>query len=278
MVERSKSSAFICWFGLAVAAVLLAFPFFWIVATSLKSLPEINRYPPVWWPSQLNWHNYGDAWSAAPFAKFYRNSILTGVAATALQVLMALLMAYAFAVIRFPAKHALLVAVLATMMIPDEMKLVPNYLTLRRLGWIDTYWALVIPPAAHAFPVFVLYQYFRTLPTELLDAARVDGAGHVRLAFRIVTPMSKPVLLAVTLVAFLGRWNDYLWPLIVTNRVAMRTLPIGLAYLKEAEAGRGVRWNLLMAGTVFVVIPVVILYSILQRQFVAGITRGALKG
>jgi ABC-type glycerol-3-phosphate transport system permease component len=126
--------------------------------------------------------------------------------------------------------------------------------------------------------VFVLYQHFRSLPSALLDAARVDGAGHLHIAFRIVTPVSKPALTAVALVAFLGRWNDYLWPLIVTNRVVMRTLPIGLAYLKEAEAGRGTRWNLLMAGAVFVVIPVVILYSILQRQFVAGITRGALKG
>ena len=155
-------------------------------------------------------------------------------------------MAYGFVFIPFPAKRILFLLVLATMMIPVEMKLVPNYLLLKQLNWINTYWALIIPPAAHAFPVFVLHQQFRTLPTELLDAAHVDGASHLQILLRIVTPMSRPLLAAVALVSFVGRWNDYLWPLIITNSLTMRTLPIGLAYLKETQEG-GNRWNLLMA-------------------------------
>ena len=264
---------------LALAAItgLLVFPFAWMVLTSLKPLPQVTAYPPTWFPSEFRWENYRDAWNAAPFARFYVNSAVTGVAATALQLAVALLMAYAFAWIRFPGKAALLLLVIATMMVPDEMKLVPNFLVLRRLDWIDTYWALIVPPAAHAFPVFVLYQQFRVLPSALLDAARIDGAGHLRIALGIVAPLSKPALAAVSVVALLGRWNDYLWPLVVTNRTIMRTLPIGLAYLEEAEAGRGIRWNLLMAGSIFVVIPIVILYIMLQRQFVEGVTRGAVK-
>ncbi|MBX7257109.1 MAG: carbohydrate ABC transporter permease [Candidatus Hydrogenedentes bacterium] len=263
--------------ALILVTGLLVFPFAWMALTSLKPLAEVTAYPPAWIPSELRWENYREAWNAAPFGRFYMNSAITGIAATSLQVAIALLMAYAFAWIRFPGKSALLILVIATMMVPDEVKLVPNFLVLRRLDWIDTYWALIIPPAAHAFPVFVLYQQFRVLPAALIDAARIDGAGHLRISLGIVTPLSKPALAAITVVALLGRWNDYLWPLVVTNRTIMRTLPIGLAYLKEAEAGRGIRWNLLMAGSIFVVIPIVILYIILQRQFVEGVTRGAVK-
>lgn len=262
----------------ALAVGFLSLPFFWMVMTSLKSNAELSAYPPPWLPGRPIWENYVDAWNAAPFGRFYFNSVFTGVATTALQVVFAVLMAYAFACIRFPGKQILLMLVLSTMMIPDEMRLVPNYLLLDKLGWIDTYWALIVPPIAYAFPVFVLYQHFRTIPHALFDAATVDGAGHFRTVWQIVMPLSRPVAVAITLVCFLGRWNDYLWPLVVTNSERMRTLPIGLAYLKkEAEEG-ATPWNQMMAATVFVVIPIVILYSILQKQFVAGITKGAVKG
>lgn len=261
---------------LTIAAIILGLPFFWMVATAFKPLPEIIVYPPRWLPREIRPENFVEAWNAAPFGRFYLNSIVTGVAATALQVVFAAFMAYAFVFIRFPAKRFLFLMVLATMMIPVEMKLVPNYLLLSRLGWINTYWALILPPAAHAFPVFVLQQQFKTLPRDLIDAAKVDGAGHLQILLRVVTPVSRPLLAAVGLVSFVGRWNDYLWPLIATNTVAMRTLPIGLAYLKETQEG-GNRWNLLMAGTIFVIIPIMILFLFTQKQFVEGITRGAVK-
>lgn len=269
----------VLWYVATVLACgVLGLPFFWMLMTSLKSNGEVSAYPPPWFPESPVWGNYVKAWNAAPFEWFYFNSLFTGVAATLLQVVFAALMAYAFACIRFPGKQVLLIVVLSTMMIPDEMKLVPNYLLLDKLGWIDTYWALIVPPIAYAFPVFVLYQHFRTIPHPLFDAATADGAGHFRTAWQIVLPLSRPLVVAVTLVCFLGRWNDYLWPLVVTNSERMRTLPIGLAYLKkEAEEG-ATPWNHMMAATIFVVIPIVILYSILQKQFVAGITKGAVKG
>ncbi len=262
---------------LGASAVILGMPFFWMATTALKPIQEVVIYPPKWLPSEIRLENFVEAWQAAPFDRFYINSVVTGVATTVLQVIFALFMAYAFAFISFPAKNLLFLLVLSTMMIPVEMKLVPNYLLLKELGWINTYWALIIPPAAHAFPVFVLFQQFRTLHRDLLDAATVDGATHVQTLLRVVAPMSRPLLAAVALVSFVGRWNDYLWPLIVTNKVAMRTLPIGLAYLKETQEG-GNRWNLLMAGTIFVVAPILVLFIFTQKQFVEGITRGAVKG
>jgi sn-glycerol 3-phosphate transport system permease protein len=163
------------------------------------------------------------------------------------------------------------------MLIPDEMKLVPNYLLVSGLGWRDTLWALTVPPAASAFPVFVFYQHFRMLPPDLAEAARVDGASHFRVLFQLLVPVSRPVIYAVTLVAFLGRWNDFLWPLVVTDRVSMRTLPVGLAYLRDVETNTA-NWHLLMAGAVFVIMPVVLLFIITQRRFITGVIQGAVKG
>lgn len=261
---------------LTIVAIILGLPFFWMIITALKPVQEVIIYPPSWLPQEIRLENFVDAWNAAPFGRFYINSIVTGVATTVLQVIFAAFMAYAFVFIRFPAKRFLFLLVLATMMVPLEMKLVPNYILLANLDWINTYWALIIPPAAHAFPVFVLEQQFRTLPQDLIDAAKVDGASHFQILVRIVTPVSRPLLAAVGLVSFVGRWNDYLWPLIVTNEVTMRTLPIGLAYLKETQEGSN-RWNLLMAGTIFVIVPILILFIMTQKQFVEGITRGAVK-
>lgn len=264
--------------ALLCATALLALPFFWMLITSLKSPAEVAAFPPTWLPRDLRFENYADAWRIAPFARFYINSIAVAGTATLLQVVFAILMAYAFAVIRFPAKNVLFIAVIATMLLPEEMKLVPNFLLLRELGWIDRYPGLIAPAVAHAFPVFVLYQQFRQVPISLIEAAKADGASHWWLLWRVVVPTSRPALAAVTVIALVGQWNAYLWPLIVTNSQHMRTLPLGLAFLrKQAEEG-SLSWNLLMSAAVFVVVPMVICYVIAQRQFIEGITRGALKG
>lgn len=262
----------------AAAAIVgaLTLPFYWMIVTALQP-PEALIANAAWWPSEFRWANFTDAWHAAPFGRFFVNSIVTGVAATAIQVIGAILMAYAFAVIQFPGKPFIVVAVIATMAVPEEAKLVPNFLLMRDFGWIDTYWALIIPPAAHAFPVFVLFQQFRAIPATMRDAARADGAGHWRTLWHVYVPMSRPAIAAVVVIAFLGRWNDFLWPLIVTNTNAMRTLPIGLAYLRGLEE-TGTQWPLLMAGCLLVILPILLLYAAAQRQFVEGITRGAIKG
>lgn len=260
-------------FGLlAGASLLIAFPFYWMAITALKDPAELALSPPTLWPREPRWSNLAEAWRSAPFPRMFLNSLATSAAATALQVGTALGMAYAFAVVRFPGKKVLLMLVLATMMVPDELRLIPNYLLMDRLNWIDTYWALIVPPAAHAFPVFVLYIHVRGIPREMIDAARVDGAGHFRVLARVVLPLSGPVLAAVTAVVFVGRWNDFLWPLVVTNAESVRTLPIGLAYLKSSQE-TAIQWQVLMAGAIFVIIPVLAWFAMAQRRFVAAFTQ-----
>lgn len=295
-------------YGLLILATLvLGLPFFSMITTSLKTPQEvILNNPPKFLPEIPQWSNFATAWAVAPFDLFYFNSIFTGLASTFLQVLFALLMAYALVFIEFPFKRILFLLVLATMMIPVEMKLIPNFLLLKQLGdlsraadapvqmalsaigWkmapaqlccgINSYFALIVPPAAHAFPVFVLHQQFRILPRDLIDAAKVDGANHLQILWRVVTPLSRPVLAATVLISFVGRWNDYLWPLIITQSEAMRTLPVGLAYLRAASEEVSTPWNLLMAASIFVIAPIFILFLFTQKQFVEGITAGAIKG
>ena len=254
---------------LGAATVVLAAPFYWMCITALKSAAEAAQFPPTWWPREIHVENFAEAWRSAPFARFYFNSIVTSSASAALQMGLAIPMAYAFAWMRAPFKKVLYLAVIATMLVPDEMKLIPNFLLLDQLGWINTYAALIIPPAAHAFPVFVLHQQFLTIPRDLIDAARTDGAGHGRILLSVCLPMSMPMVVAAALVAFLGRWNDLLWPLIATDSASMRTLPVGLLYLQGTHEG-GLQWNLLMAACMFVIIPVLGLYAFGQRYFTAG--------
>lgn len=268
---------YVYFFGAALASFFLALPLIWMVLTSFKSSQEVLIYPPIWFPRQFRFENYLRAWEAAPFGRFYFNSVYTGVTSTLLQVLFSLLMAYAFVFVPFRGKTVIFLVVLATMVIPIEMKLIPNYVFLSKLRWINTYRALIIPPAAHAFPVFVMVQALKTVPSSLIEASVVDGAGHLRILYRIVLPLSRPMLAALFLVSFVGRWNDYVWPLIITSRESMRTLPVGLSYLKEIQ-GAGGQWNLIMAASVFVILPTLILFLFAQKQFVSGLTGGALKG
>lgn len=277
MVGESRTVRLLCAVAAWAGVALLALPFFWLAISALKPLPDLFAYPPKWWPSEVQWSNFAVAWNAAPLGRFFVNSIVTGIVTTTLQIAFAALMAYAFCWLRVPGKSLLFLAVLATLMIPEEMKLVPNYLLLARLGWIDTYSALIVPPIAHAFPVFVLYQQFRVLPHDYVEAAQIDGAGHLRRLWMVVAPLSRPVVVATTLIAFLGRWNDYLWPLVVTNRIEMRTLPVGLAYLKQVQEQGIPHWNVVMAAAIICIAPMVTAYAFAQRHFVAGLTQGGLK-
>lgn len=278
MDNTKEGGRAVVWFFLAaVTSFVLALPLIWMVLTSLKSSQEILIYPPAWFPGRVRFENYVKAWEAAPFGRFYINSIYTGVASTLLQVVFSLTMAYALVFVPVRGKNVILLFVLATMVVPIEMKLIPNYVLLSRINWINTYQALIIPPAAHAFPVFVMVQALKTLPASLIEASIVDGAGHLRILYRIVGPLSRPMLSALFLVSFVGRWNDYVWPLIVTSRESMRTLPVGLSYLREIQ-GAGGQWNLIMAASVFVIVPTLVLFLFAQKQFVSGLTGGALKG
>ncbi|TQM14634.1 carbohydrate ABC transporter permease [Pseudonocardia kunmingensis] len=260
---------------LGVAAVFLG-PLYWLLATSLKTPDEIYQFPPAWWSSGLTWENFRLAWEAAPFDRFFVNSTVATVAGTALKVVNAVLTAYAFVHLRFPFKNVLFLAILGAMMVPGHVTLLPNYLTVASLGWINTYAGLIIPGIGSAFATFLMRQHFLTLPREVTDAASVDGAGHLRTLWQVVLPMSRPMLVTVVVITAVEEWNNFVWPLIVTNTAEMRTLPIGLLLLKDQEGPAN--WGTTMAGTTFVLVPMLLIFFVAQRWIVGGITAGAVKG
>jgi multiple sugar transport system permease protein len=266
---------------LILGAVVMVMPFAWMLSTSLKNQNEVFSYPPEWIPSTLVWENYVRAWQAAPFARYFVNSIIVAVAVTLGTLVTSSLAAYAFARIRFPGRDALFAIYLSSMMIPHQMTIIPSYLVLGDLGalspalGLDTYFALIAPFLASAFGVFLLRQSFLTLPNELEDAAILDGCGKLGFLWRIVIPLSRPALATLALFTFMANWNSYLWPLIVTNSNNMRTVQIGLKYFVGQEGGS--QWALLMAAAVFVTLPIVMVYFFVQKQFVQGIASTGIK-
>ncbi len=261
---------------LALTALVFLLPVFWMVSASLKGLQEIYAFPTVWVPSQPKWGNYPDAWNAAPFARFYANTLITTFFGVGLEVVNAALTAYALVFLPFPGKNLIFIVLLAALMIPVQVTILPNYLTIASLGWLNTYQGIILPGASVAFSAFLLRQHFLTLPTEILEAARLEGAGHLRMLWDVVLPLSRPVLVTALLISVVAKWNDFLWPLIVTNRLDMRVLSIGLAYLFDQEGNN--QWGIIMAAAVFVVAPVVALFVWTQRHIISGLTAAATKG
>lgn len=256
-------------------SVAMLLPFIWMLSTSLKTPPQIFTYPPVWIPDPIAWQNYRETVSVMPFGRFYLNSLIVASSITILQLLTSSLAAFAFARLRFRGSNALFLLYLATLMIPFQVTMLPNFILMSWLRWFDTYQALILPPAFSAFSTFLLRQYFLGLPLDLDEAARIDGASSFRIWWQIVLPLSGPVLAALTIFVFLNNWNDFLWPLVITDSIEMRTLPVGLSILQGQYS---VRWNLLMAGSVIAMLPVLIVYTLGQKWFIQGFTMSGLGG
>ncbi|MBI5051777.1 MAG: carbohydrate ABC transporter permease [Chloroflexi bacterium] len=266
---------------LLAGAVVMIMPFVWMISTSFKSQSEVFAYPPQWIPTEFHWQNYVQAWNAAPFTRYFFNSMVVALAVTLGDLFTSALAAYAFARMKFPGRDALFLIYLSSLMIPHQMTILPSFLLLKNLGdlWaplgLDTYFALIAPFLASAFGVFLLRQSFMQIPNELEDAAILDGCGRARFLWEIAIPLSRPALATLALFTFMGNWNSYLWPLIATNSDTMRTVQIGLRYFVGQEGAS--QWGLLMAAAVFVSLPVVLLYLIVQRQFVQGIASTGIK-
>ncbi|MDP8236049.1 MAG: carbohydrate ABC transporter permease [Candidatus Erginobacter occultus] len=220
------------------------------------------------------WENFREAWQAAPFARYFFNSILVSILVTSGQVLTSALAAYAFARMKFPLKEPLFLLLLATMMIPKQVILIPDYAIISWLGWVNTYAALVVPFLGAVFGIYFMRQHFETLPQDLFDAASIDGCGRFRTLFQIVLPISGPVILTVALFTFIMTWNELLWPLVMTNTPEMRPLQVGLAVFNQES---GTDWELLMAASTFSILPLMIIFFAAQKYFVEGITRSGMK-
>lgn len=259
-----------------LTVIVVGIPMYWMLLAAFKTNQEIFTAPPTWIPLAPTLANFPAAWNQAPFGHFYVNTIIYTVVSGSAKLLQAIFCAYAFAFLRFPHKNLVFVLLLMALMIPDEFTVLPNFLTLANFGWTNTYQGLLLPGFVSAFGTFLLRQHFLSLPREVLDAAKVDGASHLRSLWDIVLPMSRPVLATLILLTVVQRWNDYLWPLIITNTAEMRTLAVGIALLFAKETGT--QWGMVMAGTLYVVVPVLILFLFVQRHIVAGIAAGAVKG
>jgi len=261
--------------ALLLGSTVMVLPFLWMVSTSLKAPGFIFRYPPQWIPDPVVWKNYMDTVRAMPFGRFYLNSLFVAVSVTALQIFTSTLAAFAFARLRFWGRESLFLLYLITLMIPFQVTMIPNFILVRYLGWYDSYQALILPTAFSAFAVFLLRQYFRGIPLEMDEAARMDGASSFRIWWQIILPLSGPVLAALTIFIFLGSWNSFLWPLVVTVSMEMRTIPVGLSAF---QGQYNVKWNLLMAGSVIALLPVLVVYVLGQNWFVKGITLSGMGG
>ena len=257
-------------------AALVAMPMYWLVISAFKSSDEIFTSTPRWLPAALEWRNFGRAWEGAAFGRYFLNSIVVALAIVFLQLASSSLAAYALARRRFVGRGIVLLAVIGALIIPIQVTFLANFITLQHLGWLDSYWALVAPFTASAFGTFLLRQAFLAVPEAMEDAARLDRCTGLAFLWHFLLPLSRPTVLAFTLVALVTHWNDYFWPLIATNRDEIRTLPIGLAMFVTQEMMSD--WNLLMAATLFVAAPMLIIFFLTQRYFIRSHMHAGLKG
>jgi multiple sugar transport system permease protein len=260
---------------LSAGAVIMILPFVWMLSTSLKTSAAVFVYPPQWLPNPLIWSNYADVVRIMPFFRYILNTAFVAGSVTVLHLVVSSLAAFAFARLRFPGRDRLFLAYLATLMVPGQVTLIPNFLIIKYLGWISTYQALIIPQVFSAFGTFLLRQFFLTIPRDLEDAGRIDGASAFGIYRRIVLPLSGPALATLGVFTFTAQWNNFLWPLIVINDEQMRTLTVGL----QALVGEfTVQYPLLMAGSVLSLVPMLVVFLLAQRFFVRGIALTGLAG
>jgi multiple sugar transport system permease protein len=260
---------------LVALAFLTLIPVIWMVLTAFKTQSEVLARPPTWIPTSWHPENFQAAWNFAPFGRYLGNTFLMAGGVMVLETLTSALAAYAFARLRFRGRDALFLLYLGTLMIPAQVTIIPRFILMDRLGWVDTYQGLIIPQAFSAFGTFLLRQYFLGIPRELEDAARIDGASRWECFRRVILPLSGPALATLAVFIFLYQWNNLLWPLIMTNADDKRTIAVGL---RQFQGQYATDWNLLMAAATMATIPVVLLYVAAQRWFVRGITLSGFGG
>jgi len=262
-------------FGAAVAA----FPFYWMITTSFKEFGEAAKSPPLLWPTSWHPENWVEAWQYPHtlWANAFANTIFIATLTTVGELTTSVLAGYAFARMRFRGRSILFALLLATLFIPTEATIIPNFVLMSRryLGWYDTYTAQIVPFLVSVFSIFLLRQFFLAVPQELHDAARIDGAGHLRFLWSVGLPLVRPALVTVSLLTFLNSWNAFLWPLIITSRPEIR--PIQVMLVQFTTEG-GSRYHLLMAGAAFVILPTLVVYLIAQRYFIEGVARTGIRG
>ncbi|UCF78979.1 MAG: carbohydrate ABC transporter permease [Candidatus Eiseniibacteriota bacterium] len=260
---------------LLLLLVSTLFPLYWMVATSLRGEAAVMKKAIDLWPSAPSIRNYVDVWQSGPFARYFLNSVIVSAVVVFGNLLFASMVGYGIARREFQGKRIVIIAVVSMLMVPRQITMIPLYLLISKLHMMNTYFALTLPFLVDAFNVFFISQYVTSLPVELEEAARVDGASDMRIFFRIVLPLSRPALAVVAINTFLVNWNSFLYPLILTNTEGMRTLPVGLALYSLGE--HSVDWGHLTAGSTLCAVPIILVFLAFQRHIIEGITAGAGK-
>jgi multiple sugar transport system permease protein len=265
---RRRISSTIIFIFLVAGSILILSPVWWMFATSVKSMKEVMSFPPTFWPSEWHWENYIETLNAAPFIRYTLNTLFLTAFAVVVNTLANSFIAYGFAKIRFKGRNVLFAVLLATMMLPGFVTMIPHYVMFAKLGWLNTYLPLIIPQFfGGAFFIFLLRQFFMTIPNDLTEAAKIDGASHFYIWLRIIVPLSKPAIATVAIFTFNGAWNDFIGPLLYVNDESLYTLQLGLQIFQGQVS---TQWNYLMAGSLMVLLPVIILFFIFQRYFIEG--------
>ncbi len=265
----------------AIVSLIFTLPFLWMLSTSLKTDPQVYHIPPIWIPTPLRWANYPEGLTYVPFALYFGNTLQYCLGTVLGVILSSAFCAYGFARLQWKGRNALFYIVLGTMMIPFQVRMIPLYLIFKRLGWLNTYLPLIVPSfTGSAYFIFLLRQFFMTIPVELSDAARIDGASEVGILLRIILPLSKPALAVIGLFQFMDAWNDYMGPLIYLRDTEKYPIAMGLEQMRahSMNVAQPLVWPHLMAASAVVTIPIVIIYFFTQRTFVEGITLTGVKG
>lgn len=261
-----------------VITLIMLFPIFWMIVSSLKTSDELLQAVPTLWPKVFNWNNYPDALKMAPFGRYFINTILMTAGIMVLQMLLAILAAYGFSKGSFRFKNSLFIITLGALMIPIQVTFVPIYVMMAKFNWINTFWALIVPDAVSAYSIFMLRQAFMSVDNSYIDAAKVDGMGRMGIIFRILVPMCKPTVVTMGLLTFINGWNSYFWPKMVTSDPSMRTIAIGVYELKRTFAGlETANTNQIMAGAVMAIVPVIIVFLAAQKHLLTGFSKASMK-
>jgi multiple sugar transport system permease protein len=259
---------------LAAFGILMVMPFYWMIVTSFQIPENLISFPPKWWPQPPTLEHFEAAIDQAPFLLYYRNSLIVAAISVSCSVVFGLFAGYAFAVYQFPLQNFLFILILSTLMVPIQVTSVSLYILMARFHWIDTFPGILAPNFASAFGVFFMRQTIRGMPGDLIDAARIDGAGEIRIVATVIAPLVKSVMATVALILFIDSWNDFLWPVIVINSERLRTLPVGIAFFKDPYR---ISFGPLMAAASIATVPTILVYLLVQKFIIKGIATTGLK-
>jgi multiple sugar transport system permease protein len=273
--RRKAGDRLVLYLLAAIAFVILAGPLLWMVSSALKTRSEVLANPPSALPDSPQWANFSDVFDQVPFARYLLNSALVATVVTIVALLFHSMAAYSLARLRYPGRNVIFVAILSTLMVPFTVIVVPLFIIVDWLGWVDTYWGLIVPMIPHAFGIFLLRQFYLSLPRELEEAAIVDGASLMRVYWSIVLPLSRPILAALGIFFFLANWNNFLWPLVVTQSQDLWVVQLGI---QQFTGEHGSQYQLIMAASTLAALPTLLLFFVLQTRLVEGIKLTGLKG